>query len=134
MCLRPGQTARVYPRSSVRGISNSGTDLDGRLWRHRAPLATVLQLVMPLGERRGFIHRYHDSIFAGHLGVSRTVFRLLDRVYWAGLCEDVRSYLASCPVCLAWKSLCPRRAPIGHVFIGKTAVAVADAFFHLIIQ
>ena len=41
-------------------------DSDGRLWRRRAPLAT--QLVVPWGERRGFIHRYHDSIFAGHLG------------------------------------------------------------------
>ena len=35
-----------------------------------------------------FIQRYHDSIFAGHLGVSRTVYRLLDRVYWPGLPEE----------------------------------------------
>ena len=65
-----------------------------------------------------FIHRYHDSIFAGQLGVSWTVYRLLDRVYWPGLCEDVRSYLASCSVCLARNSPCLRRAPMGHVSVG----------------
>ena len=40
------------------------------------------------------IHRFHDSLFDGHLGVSHTVFRLQSRVYWPGLRQDVRSYLA----------------------------------------
>ena len=53
-------------------------DMEGRLWRHRAPPATTSQLVVPLSEHRDFIRRYHDSIIAGHLGVSRTVYRLLD--------------------------------------------------------
>ena len=65
----------------------------------RAPPATSLQLVVPTGVRRVFIQHYHDSVFAGHLGVSWTVCRLLDRVNWPGLREDVRSYLASCSVC-----------------------------------
>ena len=64
------------------------------------------------------IRRSHDSLFAGHLGVSRTVYRLLDQVYWPGLHQDVCSYLASCAVCLARKSPCPRRAPMGHVDVG----------------
>ena len=57
------------------------------------------------------IRRFHDSLFAGHLGVSRTVYRLQNRVYWPGLRDDVRSYLASCTVC-------PRRAPMGYVDVG----------------
>ena len=79
-------------------------NLNNRLWGRRAPPAVALQFVVPTGERRGFIQQYHDSIFAEHLGVSRTVCRLLDRVYWPGLREDVRSYLASCSVCLAGNS------------------------------
>ena len=55
----------------------------------------ALQLVVPNSERRGFIQRYHDSIFAGHLGISQTVCWLLDRVYWPGLREDGRSYMCS---------------------------------------
>ena len=76
---------------------------------------TNSQLVVPLSECR-FI--WHDSLFAGHLGVSRTVYRLLDWVYWPGLQQEVRSYLASCPVCLARKSPFSRRAPMGHVSVG----------------
>ena len=59
------------------------------------------QLVVPGREHRYMIHRFHDLLFAGHLGVSWTVYRLQNRVYWPGLRHDVRSYLASCPVCLA---------------------------------
>ena len=73
-----------------------------------------------------FIRRYHDSIFAGHLGVSRTVYRLLDRVYWPGLHEDVRSYLASCSICLACISPCPQRAPMGHASVGHRWDRVAN--------
>ena len=59
------------------------------------------------------IRRFHDSLFAGHLGISRT------RVYWPGLRNDVRTYIASCTVCIARKSSCPRRAPMGHVAMGR---------------
>ena len=105
-------------RSWYLQFGNLSIDLDGRLWPRQAPPAMALQLVVPSGECRGFIHRYHDSIFAGYLGVSRTVCRLLDQVYWPGLCEDVRSYLVSCLVCLARKSQCPHHVPMGHAFVG----------------
>ena len=74
--------------------------------------------MVPGWERQDMISRFHDSLFAGHLGVSRTVYRLQNWVYWPGLRHDVRSYLASCPVCLALKYPCPRRAPMGHVNVG----------------
>ena len=91
-------------------FANLSIDSDGRLWR--------------------FFHRYHDWIFAGHLGVSRTVCRLLARVHWPGRREDVRSYFASCSACLARKSLYPRWAPMGHVLVGhrwdRVAMAILD--------
>ena len=99
-------------------IGNLSVDMDGRLWRRRAPPSGVSQLVVPSREHQEMIRRFHDSLFAGHLGVLRTVYRLHNRVYWPGLHHDVRSYLASCTVCLAGKSLCPRRAPMGHVDVG----------------
>ena len=87
-------------------FGNLSIDSDGRLWRSHAPPGTALQLVVPSGERRGYIQRYHNSVFAGHLGICR----LLDGVYWPGL-------LISCLVCLARKSPCPRRAAMGHVSV-----------------
>ena len=71
------------------------------------------------------IRRFHDSLFAGHLGISRMVFRLQTRVYWPGLRNDIRTYIASCTVCIARKSLCPRRAPMGHVAVGRQWERVA---------
>ena len=100
-------------------VGNLSIDTDGGLWRRRAPPLGVSQLVVPHKERQDMILRFHDSLFAGHLGVSRTVFRLQSRVYWPGLRQDVRTYLASCTVCLTHKSLCPRRASMGHVAVGR---------------
>ena len=85
-------------------VGNLSIDTDGRLWRHRAPPSGMSQLVVSHDECRDMIRRFHDSLFAGHLGVSRTVFRLQSRVYWPGLRQDVRTYLASCTICLARKS------------------------------
>ena len=60
-------------------------DTEGRLWRRWAPPAMSSQLIVPARERQDLIRRYHDSLFAGHLGVSRTTYRLLDHAYWPGL-------------------------------------------------
>ena len=51
-------------------FGNLSIDSDVRLWRRHAPPAMELQLVVLTGECRGFIQRYHGSIFAGQLGVS----------------------------------------------------------------
>ena len=99
-------------------FGNLSIDTDGRLWSRRASPSGASQLVVPHGERRNMISRFHDLLFAGHLGVSWTVFRLQSRVYWPGLRQDVRTYLASCTICLARKSPCLRRAPMGHVAVG----------------
>ena len=100
-------------------------DMDGRLWRRRAPPSAGSQLVVPQSERRSMIRQFHDSLFAGHLGISRTVFRLQTRVYWPGLRQDIQTYVASCTVCLPRKSPCPRRAPMGHVAVGRRWERVA---------
>ena len=100
-------------------VGNLSIDTDGRLWRRRPPPAEGSQLVVPRSEQREMIRRFHNSLFAGHLGISRTVFRPQTHVYWPGLRQDVQMYVASCMVCIARKSPCPRRAPMGHVAVGR---------------
>ena len=94
-------------------IGNLKLDSVGRLWRRRSPPAGGSQLVVPVRERQELIRQFHDSLFAGHLGITHTIFRLLDRVYWPGLRRDVKTYITSCTICLARKSPCPRRASNG---------------------
>ena len=43
------------------------------------------------------IRRFHDSLFAGHLGVSRTVYRLKNRVYWPGIMYCLSGMQVSVP-------------------------------------
>ena len=75
-------------------FGNLSVGTEGMLWRCWAPPARSSQLVVPAQECQDLIRQFHDSLFAGHLGVSRTTYCLLDRVYWPGLHQDVRSYLA----------------------------------------
>ena len=65
-------------------MGNIKIDSEGRLWRRRSPPAVGSQLVIPVMKRREFIREFHDSLFAGHMGITRTVYRLLDRVYCRG--------------------------------------------------
>ena len=51
-------------------IGNLSVDTEGRLWHHRTPPSGASQLVVPGRERKDMIRRFHDSLFAGHLGVS----------------------------------------------------------------
>ena len=97
-------------------IGNVSIDTDGRLWRRRAQPAEGSQLEVPRKERHAKIRRFHDSLFAGHSGISRT---WIADISWPGLRNDVRTYIASCTVCIARKSTCPRRAPMGHVAVGR---------------
>ena len=62
-------------------IGNLSVDTEWRLWHCRAPPARSSQLVVLVWERQEMIHRFHDSLFTGHLGVSRMAYHLLDRVY-----------------------------------------------------
>ena len=55
-------------------IGNLKVDSLGRLWRRRSPPSVGSQLVVPVQKRQDLINQFHDSIFAGHLGITRTVF------------------------------------------------------------
>ena len=74
-------------------IGNLSVDTEGRLWHRRAPPSGASQLVVPGRECQEMIHRFYDSLLAEHLGVSQTVYRLQDRVYWPRLRQDVHSYI-----------------------------------------
>ena len=81
-------------------IGNLSVDTEGRLWRRRAPPSGVSQLVVPGRERQDIIRRFHDSLFAGHFGASRTVYHLQNRVYWPGVAAR-RSFLPGVMHCLS---------------------------------
>ena len=52
-------------------IGNLSVDMEGRLLGCRGPSGRSSQPVVPVWERQEMIRRFHDSLFEGHLGVSR---------------------------------------------------------------
>ena len=60
-------------------VGNLKIDSVGRLWRRWSPPSEGSQLVVPVRERQELIRQFHDSLFAGHLGITRMIFRLLDK-------------------------------------------------------
>ena len=98
-------------------------DMDGRLWHRRAPPSGACQLVVPGRERQDMIRRFHDSLFAGHLGVSHTIYRLLDMSVTTPKGNRYVLVMVDC------FSRCTEACPLPN----KMALAVADAFFQNIV-
>ena len=64
----------------------------------------------------------HCSTLAGHLGMQKTIKALQQRVWWPGMAQDVRHFIAGCLPCLQLKdqtslppgSLAPIPLPLDH--------------------
>lgn len=69
------------------------------------PLITVELGTQPLLsahtqlEKTNIIQDYHDSLQAGHQGITKTLKMILKRYYWRGIQKDVSTYISNCPTC-----------------------------------
>lgn len=93
---------------------------EGILYRVFSPAdklkgSVVKQIVVPTSLREGIMNVGHDSPFAGHLGVKRTLDRITTNFYWPGIHNDVKLYCASCDVC----QRTIEKGKIGRVLLGK---------------
>lgn len=50
-------------------------------------------------EKSNIIRDYHDSLQAGHQGITKTLKMILKRYYWRGIQKDVYNYISRCPTC-----------------------------------
>ena len=83
-------------------VGNLTIDSVGRLWRRRSPPSEGLQLLVPVQERHELIRRFHYSLFARHLGVTRTIFRLF-RIEFIGKVYDKTSERTLHRARFAWR-------------------------------
>ena len=68
-------------------------------------------LFVPPGLRSDVLQWLHSSRLACHPGVQRTKALVQQRFWWATLAEDIREFVAACPVCNQQKTA--RQAPAG---------------------
>ncbi|BES89445.1 multicellular organismal development [Nesidiocoris tenuis] len=57
------------------------------------------KLVVPLSSRSRILSECHDDPQAGHLGVSKTHWRIGRLYYWPGMYNDIVRYVTRCDVC-----------------------------------
>ena len=61
------------------------------------------RLVIPRSLQKTLMEFHHDSSFAGHMGIGKTLGFMRERYYWPTLNKDVRTYIRSCHKCLSTK-------------------------------
>uniref|UniRef100_A0A1X7U6T0 Integrase zinc-binding domain-containing protein n=1 Tax=Amphimedon queenslandica TaxID=400682 RepID=A0A1X7U6T0_AMPQE len=62
-------------------------------------LFELKQLVLPVECRAVVLKLAHEVPMAGHLGITKTKDRILQRYYWPGIFKDVAQYCKSCEIC-----------------------------------
>ena len=56
------------------------------------------QIVIPTSVRNNILEFAHDSS-GGHLGISKTLYKISDKFFWPNLRESVKNYVKTCHVC-----------------------------------
>jgi len=74
-------------------------DLLCRRWTAPGTRSEVLQVVVPLEERRMILEVCHDNRTGAHLGLHKTLGKVRQYYYWPGIQNDVRIYIAGCDAC-----------------------------------
>ena len=64
---------------------------------------TQKRLLVPQSLRHKVLACFHDGLFAGHLGVQKTVDGDKRRLHWPGLGRDVKIHIRNCKTCRANK-------------------------------
>ncbi|KAK3102915.1 hypothetical protein FSP39_014934 [Pinctada imbricata] len=78
-----------------------------------------LQLLVPNILRKEILRNCHDSVFAAHQGIHKTVDRIKEHYYWYRLSEDVKLHIKQCQVCNRWKKAIPKpKAALSNYCVG----------------
>lgn len=73
---------------------------DGVLYAYRPHVrGNEWKLCIPKTFKLEVLRACHDDIISGHLGVTRTLTKVIERYHWKGLIKDVVRYVSACPSC-----------------------------------
>lgn len=68
------------------------------------------RLVVPESARLEALYECHDDPRSGHVGITKSRHRAMDRYYWAGIAKDIEQYVKACTICKEAKSPYTRQA------------------------
>jgi len=76
-------------------------------------LATIDgRVYVPKELREEVLFLNHDHKLASHLGIAKTLARIVKRYFWPGLHADVTAHVKACLICAKYKSQGTHRAPL----------------------
>ena len=89
---------------------------NGLLFREYRAKEIMYQLVVPSVLVPMILKIAHDSPMSGHMGISRTKRRIVDKFYWPNIVKDIKLYCKTCDTCqrTIYKNRCSK-APIQHI-------------------
>ena len=90
--------------NTTRTTANSLEVKNGILYRvHKSNKGSVWtttkQVVLPIGKREKCLRLAHEALFGGHMGVQKTLDRILTNFYWPGMQAEVARFCKSCDIC-----------------------------------
>ena len=84
------------------------------------------KVVLPITYRKEIINELHGGKSGGHLGLTKTMAKVRQRFYWAGMGADVRSAVRQCNACASKKSPArKRKAPLRQLIVGAPMERIA---------
>ncbi|MCG7878903.1 MAG: RNase H-like domain-containing protein, partial [Candidatus Thiodiazotropha endolucinida] len=96
-----------------------------RKWFEKGKVSR-LQLIVPKDMKSKILKFCHDEKSGGHFGIRKTLAKVRNGFYWAGLQKDVRNWVKSCEICCKFKSpQRTKRAPMQLVGAGQPMERIA---------
>ena len=111
-------------------VTRAGLRLEkGAYWKGIALVVPDLPAV-----KAEVLQELHDSNYAGHVGIHRTIHNVKRIYWWPGMAEDIKEYVKGCDVCQRNKGL--QRAPAGKLMplpipTGSWDTVTIDRITHL---
>ena len=103
MLQNPDQNLDLTPQGEkLWKIKNKLTIQEGVLVKHykfRAGLRPIEQIILPECLKNMVLETLHDSEYAGHFGVKRTMARIKMRYYWPAYQQDIEDWCKTCGIC-----------------------------------
>ena len=59
----------------------------------------IYQIVVPPAYRHDILSLAHETPLAGHLGINKTYYKVLNHFYWPGLRGDTKRFCKTCHTC-----------------------------------
>lgn len=134
--IRDDREMKILTRHILEGWPNSRSDCDPavtHLWNHRDELSFEDDLIfrgqtllIPKSLQPELIKQVHT----GHLGVTKTVQRARDCLFWPGMQKQITEHVLQCPVCLTHRDSNAREPMVTSEFPDRPYQILSTDLFH----